>query len=81
MNFIKNPEFVATNDRVQYYDDIVGGIKVTMYNASLTNTIVYDLKDCFPLTLSGVELNAGSQNELQTLSISWAFRDFDIITD
>ena len=81
MNFIKNPDAVATNDRVQYYDDIIGRIEVTMYNASLTNTTVYKLYECFPLTLSGVELNAGSQNELQTLSISWSFRDFDIITD
>jgi hypothetical protein len=77
MNTIKN----APDDKVNYYNDIIGGLVITYYSGDrwkkMSRTI-YNLYDCFPVTMNGIELNAASQNEYQTMSISWSFRQFEL---
>jgi hypothetical protein len=85
MNSIKQPVNGTNgyfNDRVQYYDQIVGDMVIGVYanngKGGVFSETTYRLKDCFPVTINGLELNAGSQNEYQTMSVSWSFREFEI---
>ena len=82
MNSIKQPVNGYFNDRVQYYDEIVGGMVIGVYanngNGGAFTETTYKLHECFPVTINGLELNAGSQNEYQTMSVSWSFREFEI---
>lgn len=72
MNVIKN----GPDDRVNYYDQIIGGIEVRYYSGNVST--IYKIYECFPVTMNGLELNASSQNEYQTMSVSWSFREFEL---
>ena len=76
MNLIKSR--FSNNDRVEYYDNIIGGLRLSVNNANHTETVYYNMYNVFPVTINGLDLNAGSQNELQTISISWSFREFEM---
>ena len=66
-------------ERPVYYDDIKrGSIRIDYYSNNLQSVTRYTLNECFPKTLNGLDLDAGSQNSYQNISCSFAFRDFTI---
>jgi hypothetical protein len=66
-------------ERPVYYDDLKrGSIRIDYYSNNLQSITRYTLNECFPKTLNGLDLDAGSQNSYQNISCSFAFRDFTI---
>jgi len=68
---------IPQNERVSYYDAIIGTINIKVYpqnNPTASGTSFITLTDVFPITINGLDLDIGSQNELQTFSLSFSFR-------
>ena len=68
----------SPGDRAAYYDNIIGTIVLRMYDRDRTSSTTYTLTDCFPLTISGIDLDAGSANAYQTMNVSWSFREWSM---
>ena len=68
----------SPGDRAAYYDNILGSIQLRMYDQTRTNSTTYTLEDCFPITIGGIDLDAGSQNTYQTMTVSWSFREYTL---
>tara|TARA_R110002096_G_scaffold290206_2_gene484479 strand:+ start:119 stop:691 length:573 start_codon:yes stop_codon:yes gene_type:complete len=68
----------SPGDRAAYYDNILGSIELRMYDQTRTSSTTYTLQDCFPITIGGIDLDAGSQNTYQTMTVSWSFREYTL---
>ncbi len=69
---------ISREDRAEYYNDAVGSIEINYSSRDETSVTTYKLKDVFPVSINGLELDMASTNSYQTGSVSFSFRDFDL---
>ena len=78
--------FDQGTNNVHYYDEYTGGIRIYQLGAFAENAdrdrISYgvELFECFPKTISAVSYNQGSENEIQKISVSLAFKSWINLT-
>jgi hypothetical protein len=71
-------QVIFGQDRAAYYDDIIGSIEIEYRSRNEQSVTKYILKDVFPISINGIELDMASTNSYQTGSVSFSFRDFDL---
>ena len=78
--------FDQGTNNVHFYDEYTGGIRIYQLGAFAENAdrdrISYgvELFECFPKTISAVSYNQGSENEIQKISVSLAFKSWINLT-
>ena len=78
--------FDQGTNNVHYYDEYTGGLRIYQLGAFAENAdrdrISYgvELFECFPKTISAVSYNQGSENEIQKISVSLAFKSWINLT-
>ena len=78
--------FDQGTNNVHFYDEYTGGVRIYQLGAFAENAdrdrISYgvELFECFPKTISAVSYNQGSENEIQKISVSLAFKSWINLT-
>ena len=78
--------FDQGTNNVHFYDEYTGGLRIYQLGAFAENAdrdrISYgvELFECFPKTISAVSYNQGSENEIQKISVSLAFKSWINLT-
>ncbi len=78
--------FDQGTNNVHFYDEYTGGLRIYQLGAFAENAdrdrISYgvELFECFPKTISAVSYNQGSQDEIQKISVSLAFKSWINLT-
>lgn len=78
--------FDQGTNNVHFYDEYTGGMRIYQLGAFAENAdrdrISYgvELFECFPKTISAVSYNQGSENEIQKISVSLAFKSWINLT-
>ena len=78
--------FDQGTNNVHFYDEYTGGLRIYQLGSFAENAdrdrISYgvELFECFPKTISAVSYNQGSENEIQKISVSLAFKSWINLT-
>ena len=78
--------FDQGTNNVHFYDEYTGGLRIYQLGAFAENAdrdrISYgvELFECFPKTISAVSYNQGSENQIQKISVSLAFKSWINLT-
>jgi len=78
--------FDQGTNNVHFYEDYIGAVRIYQLGAFAENAdrdrISYGvhLFECFPKTISAVSYSQGSENEIQKISVSLAFRNWQNLT-
>lgn len=80
---LENEQGTQRTDKVRYYDDIIGRIEISVYpeavnlqnGDSVSGSAFITLYEVFPITINGLDLDIGAQNELQTITTAFSFRE------
>ena len=81
----KKLAFDQGTNNVHFYDEYTGGVSIYQlgaFNENDKDRISYgvELFECFPKTISAVSYNQGSENEIQKISVSLAFKSWINLT-
>ena len=78
--------FDQGTNNVHFYEEYIGAVRIYQLGAFAENAdrdrISYgvELFECFPKTISAVSYNQGSENEIQKISVSLAFKSWINLT-
>jgi len=71
-----NPQNGFQPYELEYKQNYVVDVNITVYNEVADTILIYTLKDAFPVSVSGSSLSWASQNELMSVGVTFTFRDW-----
>ena len=61
---------------VAYYNEYVGTLNIHLLDMNDRKTFGLQLRECFPKTITGVNLAYGPNTEITKTNVAWSFREF-----
>ena len=61
---------------VAYYNEYVGTLNIHLLDMNDRKTFGLQLRECFPKTVTGVNLAYGPNTEITKTNVAWSFREF-----
>ena len=61
---------------VAYYNEYVGTLNIHLFDKNDRKTFGLQLKECFPKTITGVNLAYGPNTEIIKTNVAWTFREW-----
>ena len=61
---------------VAYYNEYVGTLNIHLLDMNDRKTFGLQLRECFPKTITGVNLAYGPNTEITKTTVAWSFREF-----
>jgi len=71
-------ELSFSNDTydVSYYNEYVGTLNIHLLDMNNRKTFGLQLKECFPKTITGLNLAYGPSSEITKTNVAWSFREW-----